>query len=73
MNTHTDVKTFNDTMKSNFKNLLREKIEKAAREDSDSKLGTYLTVNPELESPEYNLKFEFQRVHSCPNSSSRYP
>ena len=51
MNTHTDVKTFNDTMKSNFKNSLREKIEKAAREDSDSKLGTYLTVNPELESP----------------------
>ena len=62
MNTHTDVKTCNDTMKRNFKNLLREKIEKAAREDSDSKLGTYLTVNPELESPEYNLKFEFQRV-----------
>ena len=41
---------------------MREKIEKAAREDSDSKLGTYLMVNPELGPPEYNLKLEFQQV-----------
>ena len=62
MNTHTDVKTCNDTLKRNFKDWFRDKFEKAAREDSDSKLGTYLMINPELESPEYNLKIEYQRV-----------
>ena len=62
MNTHTDVKTCNDSLKRNFKDLLREKFEKAARDDPDSKLGTYLMINPELESPEYKQKIEYQRV-----------
>ena len=62
MNTYTDTKTCNDTMKSNYRNLVRDKFEKAAREDSDSKLGTYLMINQDLVSPEYNQKFEFQRV-----------
>ena len=62
MNTYTDTKTCNDTMKNNYRNLVRDKFEKAAREDSDSKLGTYLMINQDLVSPEYNQKFEFQRV-----------
>ena len=41
---------------------MTEKIEQAAREDADSKLGTYLMVNPELKSPKYEQRFEFQRV-----------
>ena len=62
MRTYTDVKTCNDTLKRNFVNAMREKIEQAAREDPDSKLGTYLLINPELNSPKYEQKFEFQRV-----------
>ena len=30
--------------------------------DPDSKLGTYLLVNPELEAPVFDNKFEFQRT-----------
>ena len=41
---------------------MKEKIVNAALIDPDSKLGTYLLVNPELKTPEYDLKFEFQRV-----------
>ena len=64
MSTYTDVKTCNETLKRNFLNSTREKIEKAAREDPDSKLGAYLMINPELKPPEYEKKFEFQRVLS---------
>ena len=64
MSTYTDVKTCNETLKRNFLNSTREKIEKAAREDLDSKLGAYLIINPELKPPEYEKKFEFQRVLS---------
>ena len=49
-------------MKNNFRDLMRERFEKAAHEDPDSKLGTYMRINPELISPDYNQKFEFQRV-----------
>jgi hypothetical protein len=62
INTYSDTKICNDTMKNNYQNTMREKIEKAAREDTDSKLGTYFMINPELETPKYDMKFEFQRV-----------
>ena len=64
MRTYTDVKTCNGTLRRNFVNSMRGKIEQAAREDPDSKLGTYLLINPELKSPKYEQKFEFQRVLS---------
>ena len=38
------------------------KIRDAAREDEDSKLGTYLFINPTLSKPTYERKLEFQRV-----------
>ena len=65
MTLYTDIKTCNYTLRNfmrNFMSGMREKIEQAAREDADSKLGTYLMVNPELKSPEYEQRFEFQRV-----------
>ena len=49
-------------MKNYHKNVFKRKIENAARTDPDSRLGTYLLVNPELKAPEYDKKFEFQRV-----------
>ena len=63
-NTYTDAKSCNDMLRRNFIHCTREKIETAARDDPDSKLGTYLMINPELKSPEYEQKFEFQRVLS---------
>ena len=59
---YTDLKTCNATLKGNFSNSMRAKFEKTANEDPDSKLGTYLMINPELKSPDFTQKFEFQRV-----------
>ena len=62
INTYGDTKTCIDQMKTKYRNSMKEKIENAATLDPDSKLGTYLLVNPELKTPEFNLKFEFQRI-----------
>ena len=62
MTKYTDLKTCNDTMKNNFRSSARLKIERAAQDDSGSKLGTYLMINPELKAPDHGRKFEFQRV-----------
>ena len=61
-NTYTNTKNCSDTMKNYHKNIIKEKIENAARSDPDSKLGTYSLVNPELKFPVFDKKFEFQRV-----------
>ena len=62
MTKYTDLKTCNDTMKNNFRNHARLKMERAAQDDPDSKLGTYMMINPELKAPDHGQKFEFQRV-----------
>ena len=59
---YKDTKTCNETMKNNYSISMKTKIEIAARTDPDSKLGTYLMINPELKTPVYEQKFEFQRV-----------
>ena len=49
-------------MKTYYKNISKKKIENSAIIDPDSKLGTYLMVNPELKAPVFDNKFEFQGV-----------
>ena len=61
-NTYPDIKACNDSLQENFKNKFMTKIHEAAREDSDSRLGTYLEINPLLSKPEYSEKHEFQRI-----------
>ena len=58
-NSYTNTKNCSDTMKNYHKNIIKEKIENAARSDPDSKLGTYFLVNPELKAPVFDKKFEF--------------
>ena len=62
INIYTDSKTCNDTLRDNFKNKFSTKIREAATADVDSKLGTYLAINPTLSKPVYEGKHEFQRV-----------
>ena len=62
IDSYTDPKTCDELMKNNFSNNMKAKIENAAGLDEDSKLGTYLLVNPELKTPVYTQLFEFQRV-----------
>ena len=50
------------SLKADFESSLQRKIRAAANEDSDSRLGTYLLVNPTLVKPSYVEKMEFQRV-----------
>ena len=40
----------------------KHKIESAFAEDCDSKLGSYYQVNPNLDSPNFDGKLEFQRI-----------
>ena len=47
-------------MKNNFRNHARLKMERAAQDDPDSKLGTYVMVK--LKAPDYGQKFEFPLV-----------
>ena len=49
-------------MMNNFKSSFERKIQGAAGGDGDSRLGTYLLVNPTLVKPVYVEKMEFQRV-----------
>ena len=46
---------------SDFKTSFETKV-RAASTDLDSRLGTYLTINPSLSKPAYQDKLEFQRV-----------
>ena len=51
-------------MKTNFINTISPKIITAHNTDIDSKLGIYLQVNPELQTPIYeNNTFEIERIH----------
>ena len=60
--TYTDTQMVDRTLKGEMKAKHKDKIENAARLDENSKLGSYLQVNPTLEKPTYNNKLEFQRV-----------
>ena len=51
IDTYKDTKTCYDTMKNNYSNTMKTKIESAARSDPESKVGTYLMINPELNTP----------------------
>ena len=59
-----DIRSCNDTLKASFNDKFSSKIHETAEADSDSKLGTYLTVNPTLSKPDFTDKCEFQRVVS---------
>ena len=48
VNTFSTSKNCVDTLRNNFKEKFSSKIQEAAREDEDSKLGTYMSVNPTL-------------------------
>ena len=48
-------------MIEDFKSTYESKI-RTASSDIDSRLGTYLTINPSLSKPEFKEKLEFQRV-----------
>ena len=48
-------------MKEEFINNVTEKLRQSAN-DPDSRLGCYFLLNPQLSSPMYNNKLEFQRV-----------
>ena len=60
--TYTDTKMCDKTLKEELKAKRKDTIENAARLDENSKLGSYLQVNPTLEKPIYDNKLEFQRV-----------
>ena len=51
-------------LRSEFLTNFNQKIRNANNIDIDSKLGTYLQVNPNLESPTYrNHVFEIEKIH----------
>ena len=49
-------------MKNDFQDAIKEKLQTAAQQDVNSKLGTYSILNPNLLKPKYEYKLEFQRV-----------
>ena len=52
-------------LRSEFTNNTNQKIRNAYDIDVDSKLGTYLQVNPNLKSPKYGTRtFEIERIHT---------
>ena len=61
-NVYTDIKTCNDRLRENFEQKFSSKFREAASVDVDSKLGTYVSINPTLSKPEYMDKHEFQRI-----------
>ena len=51
-------------LKSEFLNSIKVKIRNANLTDPNSKLGSYLEVNPDVSSPSYNNNiFEIERIH----------
>ena len=49
-------------LQNEFKAKTAEKIKADATKDGDSRLGTYLRINPNLTKPDYKNVLEFQRV-----------
>ena len=60
--TFTDIDECDRIMTRDVKSTLEAKIRTASANDRDSRLGTYLTINPALSKPSYPEKLEFQRV-----------
>ena len=60
--TFTDTGECDRVMTSNVKSALEAKTRMAGENDRDSRLGTYMTINPTLTKPSYPGKLEFQRV-----------
>ena len=48
--------------KNNFIEQIKGKFVTASTNDENSKLGTYMMINPTLSKPNYERKLEFQRV-----------
>ena len=59
---YTSVDNCANLLNNNFKSTYESKIRTTAMNDSNSRLGTYLTINPTLSKPSYVNKLEFQRV-----------
>ena len=51
-----------DKLKSHFEKIWLSHINTAADKDPDSKLGTYKSVNPTLQTPSINATFETERI-----------
>ena len=49
-------------MTQTIRRKMKDKITLATENDEDSKLGTYLSINPSLDKPLYVGKLEFQRI-----------
>ena len=60
--TFTDSHNCEKTMKEMIRTSRNQKIEESFRRDENSKLGTYLQINPSLEKPTFEDKMEFQRI-----------
>ena len=61
---YASADTCEKNLQSNYMNRSKQKIKTAYGNDIDSKLGTYLQVNPDLETPSYDDNmFEIERVH----------
>ena len=56
------IEQCNEILTNQFKSSFETKVQDAAAKDPDSKLGTYLAINPTLSKPSYEDKLEFQRV-----------
>ena len=64
LHTYHSAAQCENNLKSEIFNTWKQRITNAHMNDPDSKLGTYLEINPKLESPLYadNL-FEIERIH----------
>ena len=61
-------------LKNEFINNTNQKFRTAYNIDIDSKLGTYLQVNPELQTPSYkNSTFDIERIHLTWFATPRIP
>ena len=61
---YASADTCEKNLQSNYMNRSKQKIKIAYDNDIDSKLGTYLQVNPDIETPSYDDNmFEIERVH----------
>ena len=60
--TFTTVEQCVESLETAFKTSSERKLRAAAEADADSRLGTYILVNPTLVKPSYTDKMEFQRV-----------
>ena len=58
---YTSLKACEESIKNEFKCAFERKIQ-AALPDEDSRLATYLMINPNMSKPVYHNKLEFQRT-----------